>query len=201
MTDDPTPPAPRRRLRLIDLSGLVVGFGLAALLMRGAWPGSKSPTGPVAFVAALEYLWLGMAMSGPVVLLFDGRSRPVPRPRSPRTLIFDEAVAEVPKPPPGRSRASGELPTSRYTKAELAWLSIGGYWIGMAAFVVGSRPVALPMPLFGLFQILAAIGLWVLVPKRRPAGETGPSWTHRAAVVLLSTWPLAWVAMILLSMA
>ncbi len=192
---------PRRgRLRLIDLTGLVVGFGLASLLIRGVWPMATTPDLVTGAVLALEYLWLGMAMSGPIVLLFDGRARPAPANRPTRTLISDRNALATPPDPPGRSAASRELPPSRYTRAELAWLSIGAYWMGMAAFVVPSRTSVLPMPLFGFFQVLAALGLWVLVPKRRHAPEARQAWTHRAAVVLLATWPLAWGAMILLSL-
>jgi len=195
---------PRRGggLRLIDLTGLVVGFGLASLLMRGVWPMSAPTDLVTGIILVGEYLWLGMAMSGPIVLLFDGRARPGPVNLPIRTRISDRDAPSTLPGPPGRAAAAEarKLPASRYTRAELAWLSIGAYWMGMAAFVVPGRAALPSLPLFSFCQILAALGLWVLVPKRRFVAEAGQSWTHRAAIVLLWTWPIAWGAMVLLSL-
>ena len=69
----------------------------------------------------------------------------------------------------------------------------------MAAFVVPRNGLRIPMPLLGLFQVLAALGLCFLVPRRPKGSVAVPSWTHRAAVILLATWPLAWAGIILLS--
>jgi hypothetical protein len=163
-----TEPTPHRSPRVLDLSALVVGYGLAALLMRAFWPASAEPTLPIAVVLGLEYLWLGLAMGGPVVLLFDHRF----------------------------VRPSDDT-TDRATWAEMAWLIIGIYWIGLAVLTV---PARLPIrPWFGLFPIAAALTLWRFGPERRRTAAGEAAWTHRAAVALLVTWPLAWLALILLS--
>jgi hypothetical protein len=154
---------------MLDLSALVVGYGLAALLMRAFWPSSAEPTVPLAVVLGLEYLWLGLAMSGPIVLLLDHR------------VVH-----------PWGDDASG-----RATWAELAWLLIGIYWIGLAVLVVPARLSIRPW--FGLLPLVAVLGQWLLGPRHRRSQAVETTWTHRVAVALLVTWPLAWMALILLS--
>src|SRR5438309_5661001 len=81
--------SPRARgLRIHDLVGLVVGYGMAALLARAFWPRSRPLTGIPAAALGLEFLWLGLAMSGPIVLLLDrrGPSTARERPRKPARL-------------------------------------------------------------------------------------------------------------------
>jgi hypothetical protein len=163
---DPTHP---QSPHLLDLSALVVGYGLAALLIRAFWPSSEVLTVPLAVVMGLEYLWLGLAMSGPIVLALDHR---VVRPWG------DDAAA-------------------RATGAELAWLMIGIYWIGLAVLVVPARLSIRPW--FSLLPIVAALVLWLFSPRRLRTRGAETAWTHRAAVALLATWPLAWLALILLS--
>ncbi len=65
----------RFRLRLLDLVALVVGYGLAALLIRAFWPRRGMPGTLVALALALEFAWLGLAMAGPVLLLVNRRSK------------------------------------------------------------------------------------------------------------------------------
>jgi hypothetical protein len=168
--DDTNPTTSRRALRLLDLSALVVAYGLAALLVRAFYPRDGLPNHLAEGIVAFVYLWLGLAMGGPMVLLLDGRSRPV-----------DPKLDDPP----------------RYTWAETAWLLIGGYWIGLAMFVVPSR---LPVnPLLGLFPVLAALALR-LFGGRSKAKDSGsrPGWTHFAAVAVLVSWPFAWIGMIVL---
>ena len=169
--EKPTMPLipPRRALHLLDLSALVLAYGLAALLIRAFYPSDGIPSGLVGGVVAFTYLWLGLAMGGPMVLLLDRRSRPTDH--------------DINAPP-------------RYTWAETAWLLIGGYWIGLAMFVVPSR---LPVhPLLGVFPIVAALFLRLFGTRVSSPSSISPGWTHNAAVVVLATWPLAWGAMILL---
>ena len=68
---DPTPPdAPRSiGLRLHDLAGLVVGYSLAAMLIRSFRPLGEAETVGYGVALVLFYLWLGLAMSGPVQAL------------------------------------------------------------------------------------------------------------------------------------
>jgi hypothetical protein len=55
-----------------------------------------------------------------------------------------------------------------------------------------------PWALIGLLQVVAALGLWLVVPRRIKPGVEADSWTHPAAVGLLATWPVAWIFLILL---
>src|SRR5262245_14049584 len=90
---------------------------MAALFVRALWPpsGLPAPLGPPALGL---YLWLGLAMSGPMLLL---RHAPGPPGRpGPGTL-------------PGSAHAVGR------TWAEWAWLFIGIYWILLGLFLIPSR--------------------------------------------------------------
>ena len=187
---------PGRTLRLLDLVALIVGYGLAALLVRTFWrtPPEETPLA-VTLVLGLVYTWLGLAMSGPLILLLDRRA--APRDHAPVRLRVRDRV------PPGagptvdpRSPAGAEAP-ARYTRAELAWLSIGAYWIGMTFLVVPARLHDSALALVAVLQVVAALALWAIVPSPA-APAAGSSWTHRTAVGLLLTWPLAWAGMILL---
>jgi hypothetical protein len=165
MTAPPTP----RPLRLLDLSAMVVAYGLAALLVRAFYPREGLPSHTATAMVAFVYAWLGLAMGGPMVLLLDRRSRVEP---------FD---------PNDRPR---------YTWAETAWLLIGGYWIGLAMFVVPSR---LPInPLLGVFPIFGALAIRLFGRSRPIPRDQPPGWTHSAAVVMLVTWPIAWLGMMAL---
>ncbi len=166
-----TAPNPRRVIHLLDVAALIVGYGMASLLIRAFWPSAGEETGAVLAVGGLLYVWLGLAMSGPIVLFRHRR-------------VSAEGT-DAPRP---------------HTWAELAWLVIGFYWLGMTALVV---PVRIPntrlldASLFGLFPVLAAVVIRFFSPRRPPA-DSKPDWTHHAAIGLLATWPLAWAALILL---
>jgi hypothetical protein len=198
------PEKPLRGLRLHDLIGLVIGYGMAALLARSFWPGSKPVEGVPAVALSLAFLWLGLAMSGPILLLLDRRGgesaaspRKSRRPSRPGRLISasEPVVAPVGRGPEGPTVTE----PSRYTKAELAWMVIGGYWIGLTIFVVPALSVDTPWALVGLLQVVAALGLWLVVPRRTIPGSLANAWTHSAAVALLWTWPVAWLSLIVLS--
>jgi hypothetical protein len=175
---DPVRP---RGFHLLDLSALVVGYGMASLLIRAFWPAGEVPTVFEVAAISLIYLWLGLAMSGPVVLLIR------------RT---DPAVNENDDAPRGRQ------PEAR-SWAELAWLIIGFYWIVLTVLVVPVRLHRSPLhdaTWIGLLPVAAALVLRFLhrpSPQSRPDGGALP-WTHHAAAFLLLTWPLAWIALILL---
>jgi hypothetical protein len=165
---------PSRGLHLLDLVAMVVGYSLASFLVRAFWPAIEEPSIPALFVLGLVFLWLGMAMSGPIVLMGHRR--------------------------PGRESADSDAPEPR-TWAELAWLIIGFYWIGLTILVVPVRlhqTRVLDTAILGIFPVLAAVGLRVFRPANlAPAGERR-YWTHEAAIGLLITWPFAWVALIIL---
>lgn len=72
---EPSRPPPRPDLLLRDLAGLVHGYALAGLLVRSFWPASRQVNARVAVVVAVFYLWLGLAMTGPVLVVL-GRLRP-----------------------------------------------------------------------------------------------------------------------------
>ncbi len=200
----PGPPTNRqpaaRGLRLLDLVGFVAGFGLASLLARTVWPRFLELSGPPAVAFGLVFLWLGLAMSGPIILGLDPRrpsSTPPRRPeRSGRPI---SEVRVVPRTPPEPSPPIVDNKVD-YSRAELAWLGVGGYWIALTFFVVPARTTDAPWTLAGLIPVVAALFLMRLLPRRpRPQGGSPPlGWTHAVGVGLLWTWPIAWGLLFLL---
>lgn len=156
--------------RLIDLSALVLGYGLAAMLLKAFWPATRELPGAQLFVTGVLFLWLGLAMAGPILLLLN---RPT--------------VSEAKSRPPS---------SPQRTWAEWAWLMIGSYWIFLAILVVPSQIRVDPM--LGLLPILFAILIRLLAPRQRRPMDDGLPWTHNTAIGLIVTWPLAWGALILL---
>lgn len=161
---------------LLDASALIVGYGLAALLVRVYWPDSGTPGVGETVMVGLVYTWLGLAMSGPIVMLIR---RPA-------------------------SRAQVDSEESPRTWAELAWMIIGFYWIGLTILVVPARTrgaLVLESAILGIFPVLAAIAVrFSAIRLRRPVAGPGAAtaWTHHAGVWLLLTWPFAWMGLILL---
>ncbi len=153
----------------------MVGYGMAALLCRAFWPGSRISS--IVSVAGLcFYLWLGLAMSGPILLF---RRKP---PRIEATNLAQQAAV-------AQSR----------TWAELAWMIIGVYWIVVSLIVIPARLRDFrlgDMVLFGMVPLAVALGMRLLGSAARPDGDRAPSWTHGVGVVLLVTWPVAWVCLI-----
>jgi hypothetical protein len=129
------------------------------------------------------YLWLGMAMSGPVLLL---RRR---------------ASATSGSPP-----SSGPLESPHaHSWAELAWSLIGAYWIVVGIFVIPARLHEFKprdMVLFGFMPVVVALLLRLLGPPAaaHDARKSTRPWTHLAGVVLVLTWPIAWTCLIVLGM-
>src|SRR5438045_2213695 len=163
-------PSPRLRLQIQDILALVVGYGMAALFFRAFWPsrGLALDLGPPALGL---YLWLGLAMSGPIILLRHG-----PRPQG----------------LPGPEVPPGSPPVASRTWAEWAWLFIGVYWIILGLFIIPSRLHEFRFGdalLYGLVPIVVALVLRLFGPKAR-AERPSTSWTHLAAVSLLATWPI-----------
>jgi hypothetical protein len=158
------PPRPRTwGLHLLDMLALMVGYGLASLLIRAFWPSDDTPEAAHVVVIGLVYVWLGLAMSGPMVLAIHRRV--------------------APEAPDADGR---DVPSSR-TWAELAWLIIGFYWIGLTILVVPIRMAQAPLrdaTVLGVFPILAALVLRLVGPVPRAAH---PGWTHPAAIGLLLT--------------
>ncbi|WP_406700635.1 hypothetical protein V5E97_17705 [Singulisphaera sp. Ch08] len=166
--------SPRQGLHLLDLAAMVVGYSLASVLVRAFWPAVDEPSFPVLCVLGIVFLWLGMAMSGPIVMLGHRR--------------------------PSRDPEDSDAPEPR-TWAELAWLIIGFYWIGLTILVVPVRlhqTRVLDSAVLGVFPVLAAVGLRVFRPSSISSPTGRRYWTHDAAIGLLVTWPFAWVALIIL---
>ena len=167
--------SPRLRFPLQDILALVAGYGMAALLFRAFWPASR-PSPALGLPGLGLYLWLGLAMSGPIILCRRGpRRSQEPEPR--------------PDPPAVATR----------TWAELAWLLIGIYWIVLGLFSIPIRLHAFKlgdMVLFGLVPVVLAVGFRLFGPRPSPGREATSAWTHPAAVILLITWPVAWVCLI-----
>ncbi len=185
-------PAPRNTPGLADLAALVVGYGLAALLARSLWPSRGEVGGPAIALIAVEYLWLGLAMSGPLVLLLGGRGGwRSGRPRRPGHRIGAELL-------PGPSDDDTSASIDRYSRSELAWMTIGGYWIALL-FLVG--PAGLGgrvLPVLTCLVVPTLALSWAFGQGPTPGTRRGSTWTHRAAVVVLWTWPLAWITLIVL---
>jgi hypothetical protein len=161
---------------LLDALALVVGYGIASMLVRAYWPESEVPTFWSVMMIALVYLWLGLAMSGPVVLL-------------------------VRRPPEVEPETGVEARPEARTWAELAWMIIGFYWLGLTMLVVPARVHGtrfLDSAILGVFPVIAAIGLRFFGPRAVVSGSGKRAWTHRTGVTLLLTWPFAWVGLIAL---
>jgi|GEM_PF-2213159 len=163
-------------LHLLDLLAMVVGYSLASFLVRAFWPAVAEPSFVSLGVLTLAFLWLGMAMSGPIVLL--GHRRPGPT-----------------------SEDATERGVEPRTWAELSWLIIGFYWIGLTILVVPARlhqTRVLDTAILGVFPFVAALGLRAFRPLQLAGAGGTRGWTHDLAVGLLVTWPFAWVALIIL---
>src|SRR5271168_3718888 len=113
MNPSATSQSPRLRFPLQDMLALVAGYGMAALLFRAFWPSSR-PSPSLGLPGLGLYLWLGLAMSGPIILFRRGPRRD----REP-----EEPERDLP-------------PAVARTWAELAWLLIGIYWIILGVFSI-----------------------------------------------------------------
>jgi hypothetical protein len=192
-----------RGFHLLDLSAIVVGYGMASLLVRAFWPTGGRPPLAEMMAIGLVYLWLGLAMSGPLVLL-------VRRPAGPAGAGQVESMRAFKHPGGGKRGRVGQpgeahppMIAGSRTWAELAWLIIGFYWIGLTVLVVPVRLHRSPLhdsALIGLLPVAAALLLRLLDRPSRSSrpNPAAPAWTHHAAVGLLLAWPPAWIALILL---
>jgi hypothetical protein len=172
-------PSPRIRLQIQDVLALIVGYAMAALFVRALWPSSGLPAS-LGLPALALYLWLGLAMSGPM-LLWRRESRP--------------------PGPPGSASVPGRMPASMRTWAEWAWLFIGMYWILMGLFLIPSRLGGFRFAdalLYGLVPVVVAVVLRLFAPPGPRAERPAAIWTHLAAVGLLITWPIAWACLMIL---
>jgi hypothetical protein len=206
------------KFRLQDFLALVVGYGLAALLFRAFWPSSR-PSPALGVPGIGLYLWLGLAMSGPIILLRKRPRDPAwPEPgyRSPRAgaqsghhAARDDYRgrnhAERDDHPGGqhavRDDYRGSVPAGARTWAELAWLLIGIYWIVLGIFVIPARLHEFRLGdslLFGLVPIIVGLALRLFGPKPTAGTDAISAWTHTAAIALLATWPVAWLCLIVL---
>ncbi len=177
---EPSTSEPRSRLRfqLQDILAVVIGYGMAALFFRAFWP-SNGLTGALGLPALGLYLWLGLALSGPIILIRRGPRR-------------QDSETEM---PPGSVREDSR------TWAEWAWLFVGLYWIVLGLFVLPARLHAFRLGdglAFGLIPMLVALTLR-LVGSRTKSNRSSSIWTHSAAVGLLATWPVAWGCIIILA--
>lgn len=159
-----TTPDPGRSMgpKIHDLIGLVVGYGMAALLARSFWPKSRPLEGFPGIALVFEFCWLGLAMSGPIILLLDRRGAPAPLPRGKLPKRPGRLISSIgpPEAPVGQGPARAPSKSApAFTRAELAWMVIGGYWIGLTMFVVPALSIDTPWALVGLLQIVAALGL------------------------------------------
>jgi hypothetical protein len=191
---------PRVQVELQDILAVVVGYGMAAVLFRAFWP-ARPPWSAVGFPGAVLYLWLGLAMSGPIIMLRRRLSRRGPAPSE----LGSERMLDSSARLSSRSAATGGRDLSgrsaRTTWAERAWLLIGAYWIVLGIVVIPARLHDFKfgdVVQFGLAPLVAAIGLRLLGPASPRSPVIVRGWTHSAAIALLLTWPLAWICLIFL---
>ncbi len=101
-------------------------------------------------------------------------------------------------------RAAAQRPLARrsHTWAELAWLLIGAYWIVLG--IIRHPSTLARISSWATWSCSAWFRSWsrwcfdCLGPGRRTEHEATHAWTHTAAVVLLATWPVAWICLIVL---
>ena len=141
-------------------------------------------------------------MSGPIILSAGPEGWDIDDPEVERRPARPgRLISSVPSDNPRIGQGPALLepePARTYTRAELAWMLIGGYWIALTMFVVPALSIDTPWALIGLLQIVAALGFLMVGPKPTPSAGAVESWTHTAAVALLATWPIAWIFLILL---
>lgn len=183
-----SPPAGRSRFQLRDILALVVGYGMASLFIRALWPAGDPPPWLLA-PALVLYAWLGLALSGPVVLVRRGPREPGP-----------DADGQGADGPDADGPAARRPRDGSYTWAELAWISIGIYWIVMELVIIPTRLHGLTAADIALFGILPILACWMFrrFRSRASAPRPDPGWTHPAAVWLLLTWPIAWGCLIVI---
>jgi hypothetical protein len=185
------------QFRLQDFVALVVGYGMAALLFRAFWPSSR-PSPALGLPGIGLYAWLGLAMSGPIILL---RRRP-PEPAWPdQGRISVPADARNRPHHPERDDNQSSARAGARSWAELAWLLIGIYWIVLGIFVLPVRLHDFKLGdslLFGLVPVIVALALRLFGPKATAGADALSAWTHTAAIALLATWPIAWLCLIVL---
>ena len=197
----------RPRIRLIDLAAMVVGYGLAAILFRAFWPHTGVPPA-LGIFAVCFYIWLGLAMSGPLLLL-PNHSRALEKPATDRAKNRQPSPAadrlEVHKSSLQAAHTEGRMsgPQAGHTWAEMAWLVIGVYWVTLGVFILPVRLQRFRFGdaiLFGAVPLLAGLVFYLFGPHDGAhGGET--AWTHRMAVWLLLAWPIAWLCLIVVSEA
>jgi hypothetical protein len=173
--DSPEPPGPTG-FRILDLAGLVVGYGLVSVLVRSYWR-EVDPTAALKLGAlGLLFLWGGLAMSGPFVLLLERRG-----------------------PAPGGPVPTSD-PPSRYTRDESAWLAVGAYLVAVTYLVVASGVFHERKAWSLTIQVLGAVlfVLWLQFVRTDPGRivPRPPRWTRIAARLVLLTWPVAWAMLI-----
>lgn len=180
MSESPSSHSHRFRVQLIDLAAIVVGYGMAAVLFRAFWPKGDVSSAIGAFAIGF-YVWLGLAMSGPFLLLRGSRQeRHVDR----------------------HNVSSPSTEMNSRTWAEMAWLVIGVYWLIMGILVVPLRLHYFKVGdtlLFGLAPLAAGLVFRLFGSSVFPKGPAA-AWTHPAAVALLLTWPAAWICLIVLGL-
>jgi hypothetical protein len=86
----------------------------------------------------------------------------------------------------------------------MAWLLIGVYWIVLGVFILPIRLHSFRFGdtvLFGTVPLVASLIFRLFGPRTAASSGSSPPWTHRAAVALVATWPIAWLCLIVLGEA
>ncbi len=190
----------RVQVELQDILALVVGYGMAAVLFRAFWR-IRPPWSAVGLPGAALYVWLGLAMSGPIIMLRRRLSRRRP---AASAAVAESSLDSTVHPGSGEPASGARGPASagsHTTWAERAWLLIGAYWIVLGIIVIHVRLHEFQLGdvvLFGLAPVVVATGLRLLGRATPEGPGAARGWTHAAAIALLVTWPLAWICLIVL---
>ena len=188
------------QVEIQDILALVVGYGMAALLFRAFWPAHPAWRA-LGLPGAGLYLWLGLAMSGPIIMLRRRLLQPARAPADRASEGYLEPSRALPNSGPTAACENPSVRAPGTTWAERAWLLIGAYWVVLGIFVIPARLHEFKLGdviLFGLAPVVVAIGLRLLGPSGAQVAVAVGRWTHTAAIVLLLTWPLAWICLIVL---
>ena len=159
----------------------MVGYGMAALLCRAFWPASR-PSLAFGLPAIAVYLWLGLAMSGPIILL--RRSTVRGRRRGERAIRpLSRSITYL-------GRAGLASYRDLLDRGELDCHT------GQAKRIQAGRH-----DLVRTVPLVVALGMRVLGLDRTRRSDRARAWTHAVGVVLLMTWPIAWICLIVLGKA
>lgn len=160
-------PATSRRITVLDLAGLIVGYATAASIYRSTVL-AQHPFSELALsvVAAIAFAWLGLVLSGPIVLGLRSLQRTAESRRSGPESIW------------------GILGLLWYAVAVARWLRFldPDSLTNLASFLAAAAAAVAP-----LFFVIH----WRSERKRMIAADRS-TWCHHAGLLCAAAWPAGW---------